>query len=56
MDAVSSIMSRPVVAIRSDCDLVVAVDTLVCRSVRHLVVGGARPAGAGPGRGAGRRG
>ena len=38
MDRVSTIMSRPVVAIRSDCDLLVAVDTLVRRSVRHLVV------------------
>lgn len=38
MDAVSTVMSRRVVAIRSDCDLSVAVDTFLDSAVRHLVV------------------
>lgn len=38
MDLVSTIMSRCVVAIRSDCDLSVAVDTFLASAVRHLVV------------------
>ncbi len=38
MDAVSTVMSRRVVAIRSDCDLSVAVDTFLASAVRHLVV------------------
>lgn len=35
---VGRIMSRPVVAIRSDCDLDVAVDTFLRTALRHLVV------------------
>ena len=38
MDAVSTVMSSRVVAIRSDCDLSVAVDTFLGAAVRHLVV------------------
>ncbi len=38
MDPVSTIMSRRVVAIVSDCDLTVAVDTFLASGVRHLVV------------------
>ena len=36
--AVRGIMSRRIVAIRSDCDLRVAVDTFLRTSLRHLVV------------------
>lgn len=36
--AVRAIMSRRIVAIRSDCDLRVAVDTFLRTSLRHLVV------------------
>ena len=36
--AVRAIMSRRIVAIRSDCDLGVAVDTILRTSLRHLVV------------------
>ena len=35
---VSAVMSRRVIAIRSDCDLAVAVDTFLDSGVRHLVV------------------
>ena len=38
MDSVSTIMSRRVGAILSDCDLTVAVDTFLSAGVRHLVV------------------
>ena len=38
MDTVASIMSRRVVAVRSDCDLTVAVDTFLRSGVTHLVV------------------
>jgi predicted transcriptional regulator len=38
VDAVATVMSRRVVAIRSDCDLSVAVDTFLGSAVRHLVV------------------
>ncbi|HEY0903711.1 MAG TPA: CBS domain-containing protein [Marmoricola sp.] len=34
----STVMSRRVIAIRSDCDLAVAVDTFLASAVRHLVV------------------
>jgi len=36
--AVRDIMSRRIVAVRSDCDLRVAVDTFLRTSLRHLVV------------------
>lgn len=36
--AVREIMSRRIVAIRSDCELGVAVDTILRTSLRHLVV------------------
>ncbi len=36
--SVRDIMSRRIVAIRSDCDLRVAVDTLLRTALRHLVV------------------
>lgn len=36
--AVRAIMSRRIVAIRSDCELRVAVDTFLRTSLRHLVV------------------
>lgn len=38
MDAVASIMSPRVVAIRSDCDLTVAIDTFLRSALSHLVV------------------
>ena len=38
VDTVASIMSRRVVAVRSDCDLKVAVDTFLHCGVTHLVV------------------
>jgi acetoin utilization protein AcuB len=38
VEPVSTIMSRRVVAIVSDCDLTVAVDTFLNAGVRHLVV------------------
>lgn len=38
MDRVASIMSRRVVAIRSDCELSVAVDTFLRSALHHLVV------------------
>jgi predicted transcriptional regulator len=38
VDPVSTVMSRRVVAILSECDLTVAVDTFLSSGVRHLVV------------------
>lgn len=38
MDPVSTIMSRRLIAVVSDCDLTVAVDTFLASGVRHLVV------------------